>query len=181
MENKTYKIGFCSTMSCGKTTLVKALAELPQFKYFYIATERSQYLSSLGIPLNSSSNIYGQTVFLSERLSELQHDFMITDRTILDVMSFTSLSKEIDDYDKNRFEVFASPFIKQYDYIFYISPDGIELEDNGIRDMNVDFRAEVDEKIKHYIEYYRFRIKNFKQISGTTEERIEQISNFLKL
>ena len=38
------KIGFCGTMSVGKTTLVKALKELPEFKDYTFRTERSKYL-----------------------------------------------------------------------------------------------------------------------------------------
>ena len=41
------KIGFCGTMSVGKTTLVNALKELPKFKGYKFATERSKYLNSL--------------------------------------------------------------------------------------------------------------------------------------
>ncbi len=38
-------------MSVGKTTLVNALKELPEFKDYFFATERSKYLRDLGIPL----------------------------------------------------------------------------------------------------------------------------------
>ena len=51
------KIGLCGTMSVGKTTLVKALKELPEFKDYKFATERSKYLSDLGIPLNTDSTL----------------------------------------------------------------------------------------------------------------------------
>ena len=50
------KIGLCGTMSVGKTTLVKALSEVEQFKGLYIYTERSKYLNSLGIPIESRNN-----------------------------------------------------------------------------------------------------------------------------
>jgi GTPase SAR1 family protein len=46
------KIGLTSTMSCGKTTLVNALKDIPQFQNYHFATERSKYLRDLGIPLN---------------------------------------------------------------------------------------------------------------------------------
>jgi len=180
LQNKICRIGFTSTQSCGKSTLVKALAELPEFTNFHISTERSKYLRDLGIKLNGSSDVYGQVIFLSERLNELQNDLLISDRSILDVMSFTSLSTEISEQDKNRFEVFAAPFIKQYDYIFYISPDGMDLEDNSVRDTDPEFRAAVDNKIKHYLDYYGFNIKNFKQISGTVEERIAEVLQTVK-
>ena len=51
------KIGLTGTISCGKTTLVKALAELSEFKDYFISTERSKYLRDLGIPLNTDSTI----------------------------------------------------------------------------------------------------------------------------
>ena len=37
------KIGLCGTMSVGKTTLVNALKELPEFKDYTFRTERSHY------------------------------------------------------------------------------------------------------------------------------------------
>ena len=48
------KIGLVGTMSVGKTTLAKALGELDQFKDHSVQTERSKYLSNLGIPLNTN-------------------------------------------------------------------------------------------------------------------------------
>ena len=65
------KIGFCGTMSVGKTTLVKALKELPEFKDYTFRTERSKYLNGLGIPLNTDSTYKGQIVFAAERATEL--------------------------------------------------------------------------------------------------------------
>ena len=81
------KIGLCGTMSVGKITLVKALAELPEFSNYKFRTERSKYLMELGIPLNTDSTTKGQAVFLAERASELMQEDIITDRSIIDVMS----------------------------------------------------------------------------------------------
>ena len=86
------KIGFCGTMSVGKTTLVNALADLPEFKDYKFRTERSKYLMEMGIPLNVDSTVKGQAVFLAERASELMQDNIITDRTIIDVMAFAKQS-----------------------------------------------------------------------------------------
>ena len=113
------KIGFCGTMSVGKTTLVNALKELPEFKDYTFVTERSKYLRDLGIPLNNDSTIKGQLVFLAERASELMHENVITDRTIIDVMAFTRVAKSIPYFVSNDFETLAIHLLREYDYIFY--------------------------------------------------------------
>ena len=86
------KIGFCGTMSVGKTTLVNTLKELPEFKDYISRTERSKHLMEIGIPLNTDSTLKGQLVFAAERASELLCNKIITDRTVIDVMAFCELS-----------------------------------------------------------------------------------------
>ena len=94
------KIGLCGTVSVGKTTLIKALAELEQFKDYHVATERSKYLRDQGISLNDDSTVKGQFVFAAERSLELMRDDLLTDRTIYDVSAFTISAKSISWNDK---------------------------------------------------------------------------------
>jgi GTPase SAR1 family protein len=169
------KIGLVGTVSVGKTTLVNTLKELPQFQNYHFATERSKYLRDLGIPLNTDSTLKGQTIFLAERVSELMQDNLITDRTIIDVMAFTQCAKSIHHADKTSFEEYARNFINDYDYIFYVSPEGVEIEDNGVRATNAEYRDLIDFTIKNIIKIYQHRIQNLYTISGSTEERIKQI------
>ena len=166
------KIGLCGTMSVGKTTLVKALSEVEQFKGYTFTTERSKYLNSLGIPLNHETTIEGQTVFLAERVTELMQDRLITDRTIIDVMAFTNCARMVSYMDGDAFEEYAKRFISQYHYIFYISPDGMDIEDNGIRETDADYRREIDKEIQKLLSKHRPVVHTLK---GTTEERIKQI------
>jgi deoxyadenosine/deoxycytidine kinase len=107
------KIGFTGTMSCGKTTLVNALKELPEFENYVFRTERSKYLMELGIPLNTDSTIKGQVVFLAERASELMHENIITDRTIVDVIAFTKSAKSISTLEKNDFSELAARLLSE--------------------------------------------------------------------
>ena len=164
------KIGFAGTMSVGKTTLVKALAKLPEFKEYFIATERSKYLRDLGIPLNTDSSLPGQIIFLAERASEIMRDNVLTDRTIWDVCAFTDNAKSIDVYAKYRYIELATCMGDQYDIIFYISPEGVEIEDNGVREICSEYRDVIDETIVALIN--RFPPKRLINIKGTTEERV---------
>lgn len=169
------KIGFCGTMSVGKTTLVNALANLPEFKNYKSRTERSKHLMSIGIPLNTDSTLKGQTVFLAERASELMQDNIITDRTIIDVMAFAKCSKSMNYLEATDFCLFASNMLNEYDYIFYVSPKGVKIENNGVRETNAEYRKLIDNEINMLLGKYNHRIKNLIEIKGTTEERIELV------
>jgi len=169
------KIGFCGTMSVGKTTLVNELKNLPEFIDYKVATERSQYLRDLGIPLNTDSTLKGQTIFLAERAAELMNENIITDRTVIDVMAFTGLAESVSIIEADYFRDFAANLISEYDYIFYVSPEGVDIEDNGVREIDEKYRDLVDFSINNLIKTYNHRIKNLIRIEGPTERRIQQV------
>ena len=175
------KIGFCGTMSVGKTTLVNALKELPEFKDYTFRTERSKYLMDMGIPLNTDSTIKGQIVFLAERASELMCENIITDRTIIDVIAFTKAAKSIDYHEAEDFINLATRILPEYDYLFYVSPEGVKIEDNGVRETDAEYRDLINFIIKHQLDSNKWRIKNLVYIKGSTEERIAQVKFALSL
>lgn len=167
------KIGLTGTMSVGKTTLVNAMRAHEKFTDYETATERSKYLMNLGIPLNTDSTLKGQFVFLAERATELMVDNIITDRTIFDVCAFTSLAKSIEDNKKYWFEKAAMQLVSEYDWIIYVSPEGVDIENNGVRTTDVTYREDVDYQIKQMLE--RYKPNNFIEVQGSTEQRINKI------
>jgi len=175
------KIGLCGTMSVGKTTLVNELKKLEQFRGYEFATERSKYLMDLGIPLNTDSTLKGQTIFLAERVSELMKGNIVTDRTIIDVIAFTNCSETIDFKDKEYFEDYARVFVGEYDWIFYIDPVGTKIEDNGVREINPEYRDLVNVAVLKAFHTYGHRCKNVGMLKGSTPERIEQMLDAIKL
>jgi len=175
------KIKLCGTMSVGKTTLVKALQELDYFKGYNFRTERSKELMAMGIPLNTDSTLKGQCVFLAERASELMQENIITDRTIIDVMAFANCSTSMDIYEKEDFETLAAQLVREYDYIFYVSPEGVEIEDNGVRETDAKYREIIDRSINNLTNKYIHRIKKLYTLEGSTEDRIYQMVNYMNL
>jgi nicotinamide riboside kinase len=172
------KIGLAGTMSVGKTTLAKALGELDQFKDHNVQTERSKYLRDLGIPLNTDSTLNGQFVFLAERATELLYPNIITDRTIWDVCSFTMLAKSIATHDKSQFVNAAMTLREQYDIVFYIEPVGVEMEDNGVRETNLEYRADINQEILRLLSL--FPPKKLVILHGSTKDRVKTVLDTLK-
>jgi nicotinamide riboside kinase len=173
------KIGFCGSMSVGKTTLVNELKNHPEFKDYKFQTERSKYLRDLGIPLNTDSTFKGQIIFMAERASELLNPNIITDRTIIDVIAFSSLSESMRPDEKDAFRQTARLLIEEYDYIFYINPEGVEIEDNQVRETDSEYRNKIDNSIKEIISKNSHRMKKYAELRGTTTERIEAIKSLL--
>jgi deoxyadenosine/deoxycytidine kinase len=167
------KIGLTGTMSVGKTTLAKALGETDMFKDYPIQTERSKYLRDLGVALNTDSTLKGQLVFAAERSIELMQENIITDRTVYDVTAFTLSAKSIDWYEKRRFMEILMSLRNDYDAIIYVSPDGVDVEDNGVRTTDKKYREQIDFTIKEMlVEYPPTKLI---KVSGSTEERINTI------
>ena len=173
------KIGLCGTMSVGKTTLVNALAELPEFKDYKFRTERSKHLMELGIPLNTDSTLEGQIVFMAERASELLKENILTDRSVVDVMAFTEASKSMKRKEKNVVLMLGEQLLPKYDHLFYIPHDGIKIEHNGVRETNPEYRDTIDFQIRQIIKQNKDALKNVHILQGSTEERIELIKQVI--
>jgi GTPase SAR1 family protein len=165
------RIGFCGTQSVGKSTLVKALAGLPEFRKYHISVERSEYLKSLGVKLNTDSTKTGQFLFMGERSSELYQENLITDRTIYDVSAFTMSASSIEKHEKSIMIESFMLLRNEYDYIFYVSPVGVKIESNGVRETNPEYRDKIDKTIIQLLKTYP--PKRLINLSGPTELRIQ--------
>jgi nicotinamide riboside kinase len=167
------KIGLCGTVSVGKSTLVNELHKLDTFKDYKIATERSKYLRDQGITLNTDSTIKGQFVFAAERSLELLNDNIITDRTIYDVCAFTMSATSISWENKIKLIESFLTIKDEYDIIIYVSPEGVDIEDNGVRTTDPIYRDKIDFAIQGLLAQYP--PKKLIKIQGSTEDRINSI------
>ena len=60
-----------------------------------------------------------------------------------------------------------------YDAIIYVSPEGVEIEDNGVRTIDAEYRTKIDTTISEML--ISFPPKKLINVSGSTEERINTI------
>jgi hypothetical protein len=61
----------------------------------------------------------------------------------------------------------------EYDLVVYVSPEGVEIENNGVRETNSEYRDQVDYQIRNLLELYP--PKNLLKVSGSTENRMKAI------
>jgi hypothetical protein len=118
---------------------------------------------------------------MAERISELFRDNLLTDRTIIDVVAFTNRAKSITQQDKLDFEHYAIKFLPEYDYIFYVSPEGVEIENNNVRETDANYRLEIDKEIQYLLK--RYGVNNIYNLPPylSNEERINYILKTIKL
>jgi hypothetical protein len=77
------------------------------------------------------------------------------------------------DYEKYHLSAALFHLIQEYDYLFYVSPKGVKIEDNGVRETDAEYRMAIDREIRSIIGMY-CRKKTI-TIKGTIEERIAQV------
>ena len=94
-------------------------------------------------------------------------------------MAFTRSAVSIPYFIGDTLNEAASHLLREYDYIFYVSPEGVELEDNGVRTTDMEYRKEIDKEICKLIEKFKTKIPHFARLSGTTEERIEKLKRVI--
>jgi hypothetical protein len=89
------------------------------------------------------------------------------------VCSFTLSSKSIGDWEKRAFVEAAMHLRNHYDVVVYVSPRGVDMEDNGIRETDLGYRMKIDWAIQESLK--EFKPSKLIEVEGTTEERIATI------
>ena len=87
--------------------------------------------------------------------------------------AFTLSAKSIDWDTKMQFHHLMMRLTKEYDYIIYVSPEGVEIEDNGVRETDTKYRDNIDFAIREMLN--RWPPTKLIKVSGNTEERVKII------
>jgi hypothetical protein len=60
-----------------------------------------------------------------------------------------------------------------YDVVIYVSPHGVSMEDNGVRETDLEYRMKIDQIIK--LSLAEFSPKRLIEVEGATDKRIATI------
>ena len=171
------KVVLSGAQCTGKTTLLNYLFGNYQHirDHFLKQDEVVRNLKKeYNIKINQEGNDETQLLITNNHLLNLlnKHN-IITDRGLLDSTVYgmeqypLKLSRWVYDYQINIFR----NYIFKYDLIFYIKPE-FDIESDGVRSMDLNYRNEIMELFEHLIEKYNIKVI---RLSGTIKERADKI------
>jgi nicotinamide riboside kinase len=174
------KIGIAGAQSVGKTTLLNALRSEKFFNDYAVCDEVTRRVNSYGLPINENGTDTTQRLIMNEHIINVfLHDNMITDRTALDGLVYSTYlfkHKKIDDKTMRYVTDVFERVWGQYDYVFYIEPE-FEIEDDGTRSINKTFRDEVVDIFEWIIKKKKISVT---RVKGSVRNRVDAIIGILE-
>lgn len=179
-------ITLCGPQSSGKSTLLNYLSDRnPDFKFI---PEVTRYIKrKYALPINEQGSILTQMMIMTQHVANAynvnnnQSINVILDRCSIDGLIYTHWLCE------NGLDMSAYSFaqtmheltVSKYDVIFVTSPEGVLLDDDGERSIDVDFRNGI---IKLFDEHFStHEYSNVIVLKGSVRERLQTIKETLKL
>lgn len=158
---------------------LKAQNILESYKYL---PEITRTLKEKGFLINEAGTLETQIMVMNAHIENLLcNDDFIVDRCILDGYAYTRwlhLHKEgtIPEWFARYANELAERYVASYDHIFFL-PIEFDVEDDGVRSTQPQFREQVNNLLTNKIELHRY--PNMHVIGGTVQQRVEQISTIL--
>ena len=174
------RIGITGTHSSGKTTLLEDLQATGALDGYYISTGVTRALQAKGVNINESGNDVGQLAIMTARLDDLEHDDVLADRTLIDVLAYSEWLLEEDKLETSTFKILCEIVennVNRYDLIIHIEPE-IALADDGVRSTDESYRTRIAQIIRglvHDIQSIEEQRLNIIRVSGSREERVAQV------
>ena len=168
---------FIGSHGTGKTTLCKALKKLDSSIAIRDGVSRPVKIArdKTGMtPRQEQAVINELTKFYWEYNKDFNNIFLA--RSPLDVEVYSRVFGMTDLADDMENWIRTSGMLNENVNYFYI-PIEFELEDDGVRFVDFELQKKVDEELKKSIEKYNIKTT---KLTGSVEERIEQIQQALK-
>lgn len=174
------RIGITGAQSVGKTTLLNALRSEKTLASFTVCDEVTRRVKSYGIPINEEGNDVTQRLVMNEHIYNIvMHGHMITDRTALDGLVYTTYLYKKGKLTKATLDHVYAVFKTiwpQYNYVFYIEPE-FDIVNDGVRSTDVFFRDEISELFKQTIIKEKLSLI---RVTGSVRNRVDTIIRILE-
>lgn len=178
-------IAFSGCQSSGKTTLLQECKKMAQFEgYIFINEVTRRIKNQFGVDINSEAANYNytQSLITADHIKNSTLSDAVLDRCSLDGLVYTNYL-----YNKNKVSRYIYEFagnaylatVQNYSKVFYTDPS-IPLVNDGVRSTDIDFRNEIIDIFNDH--KGRFKSTTGKEmitLTGTVEERLQQIKNAL--
>lgn len=179
-------ITFSGPQSSGKTTLLNYLSDRnPDFKFI---PEVTRYIKrKYALPINEQGSLLTQMMIMNQHVANAynvnnnQSIHVILDRCSIDGLIYTHwLCKNGLDMSAYSFaQIMHEHTVNKYDVIFVTSTEGVLLDDDGERSIDVGFRNDI---IKLFDEHFStHEYDNVVVLKGSVKERLQTIKETLKL
>ena len=180
------KIVFTGAQSTGKTTLVHEMQKKPAFNNYNICDNITRHVTAEADRLDLQGNqreIFIQNSIIDTHLFNITLDNFLADRCAIDCYvygMYQYLQKTLDEETRLRMVETLKACVPQYDYIFYIEPefgvirDGTRSDDPVFQEIVSYLFCGVIHQLKEEL-----KLKNIFKLTGSVEERLEQIDNII--
>lgn len=191
------KLICCGTQNIGKSTYVRDfLKEWPMYK-----TPEKTYrdiIKEKGLVINEEGNEESQRIILNTLVDQAieysKEDNVILDRCVLDNLVYTAwlnLNDKVSDEFLDETRLIVRETLKMYDILFFIPMskfNNVDMVEDGLRSVNVEYRTEVDTIFKAFQGSYlagdgrifpKEECPAFIEIYGNPIERIKLTSLYI--
>lgn len=168
--------------SSGKSTLLNYLNDRNSESFDFVPEVTRLVMRSYNLPINEDGTDLTQWMIINQHMQNalIKRDKpAIFDRCMYDGLVYTEwlYSKGKVSHVVNDYARYAFAFLKdKYDVIFYASPEGIEIEDDGERSTAKEFRNEITELFNEELS----GASNIVVLTGSVNERLYTIKSTLE-
>jgi nicotinamide riboside kinase len=168
------RIAIVGSFSTGKTTLAGEAAtrlDLP------LLPEVARQVVELGFSLDKDATPEVETlIFLRQFHNEQVHPEFVSDRSLIDAMTYAGWVLDNQPRRKETalweacVDIAQYRLRNQYSHVFYL-PIEFPIVPDGLRPMDPDFQAEIDERMRHLLSVYDIPSMT---LTGSVEERLDK-------
>ncbi len=172
----------------GKTTLGFSICGKLKTRHYNVdfVAEVARHIP-VQLRVNQGTNFEAQYWILNEQINEeilaklRGANMIVTDRTVVDNYAYAYRAarphvKQISKQDLEVMEKKCVHWVKTYDFLFFVTIPEKKMEEDGFRDTDKKFQAEIDKHLRQIVENWDL---NVVFLEGNNDERINLMLNTL--